>query len=343
VNRKTFALILLALVVAAVALFLLTTSTYRVLSDDEIDPTLRSQMHRNDLAVLNALRDEQYDAVMSLVSPTAELEKTKQELPEIRAKMGKLIGSASFETFHDHYVTGLPGTNQTTLVMSAHALSEDSGAYVIHQNTDTESSYISLLTSEAGPTEILYTIIWGKYDEGWRIRSLSIAMLGWNGKRGPAWLEEIKRVRATSGDVAAYLTFKAVAGLIHPSAAFEWKGLEDRATALYQELAKSIDPMFSKPIVVQELDSRPTIYGIDATTVDDLPGQVIPVIHYVSKYPNSQADLIREEAHQMAPYLETYFKGITSLGKNILFTAYEEPPTDPKMQHAVFRTVVEID
>ena len=70
---------------------------------------------------------------------------------------------------------------------------------------------------------------------------------------------------------------------------------------------------------------------------------MIPVIHYVTKYPNSQADLISEEAHQMAPYLETYFKGITSLGKNILFTAYEEPPTDPKKQQAVFRTVVEID
>jgi len=93
---------------------------------------------------------------------------------------------------------------------------------------------------------------------------------------------------------------------------------------------------------VQELDSKPAIYGLDATTVNDLPGQIIPTFQYVSKYKNSQADLIIEEANQMAPHMEKYFEGVNDLGENLLFVAYEEPPIDPKKKYKTYRTVVEI-
>jgi len=343
ISKTMIAVVLFGLVAIAVAYFSLTTSTYHSLDDEEIDPALHSQMRSQSLAVLNALKDEQYDVVMGLFSPTADAEKTQNALPEIRSKMGDMLGSARFRGFHDHYVTGLTEANASTTVISAHALADEPGAYFVHQNTDTENSYISLFTSEAGPTEILYTIIWGEYAEGWKIRSLNIALLGWSGRRGPDWLEEVQRVRATSGDTAAYLTFKAVSALFRPSPLFEWKDVESQAKALYQEIAPAVAGKLNGKTVIQELESKPAIYGLDATTADDLPGQVIPVVSYVSKYPLSEVDRIQDEAQQMAPLLEKYFDGVTKLGTNILFTAYAEPPTDPKKKYHVFRTAVEID
>jgi hypothetical protein len=136
---------------------------------------------------------------------------------------------------------------------------------------------------------------------------------------------------------------KAVSGLFRPSRVFEWKDLEGPVNDLFAETYKSVASKLSEPLVVQELDSKPTIYGLDATTVDDLPRQVIPTFQYVSKYKRTQPDLITEEANRMAPLMEKYFEGANDLGANLLFEAYEEPPIDPKKQYKMYRTVVEIE
>jgi hypothetical protein len=289
--------------------------------------------------VLEALRDEEYDVVLSFFSPSKDYEKIKSELPAARDKMGGLIASAKFENFHDHYVAG---TSRSNTVMSAHALSEKPGSYFVYHNADTNNVYISLFTSEVSQREFLYTIVWGEYKNGWKIHHLDFASFGWSGKRGPDWLEEIKNVREESGDIAAYLTVKAVLGLFRSSQVFAWKDLESQVEVLYEEISQSIAPKFSTPIVVQELNSKPTIYGLDATTVTDSPGQVIPTIQYVSNYKNSQVDLLKEEANMMAPHMERYFKGVNDLGKHLLFVAFEVPPTNPEKQYRTYRTVVEI-
>ena len=195
---------------------------------------------------------------------------------------------------------------------------------------------------EVSQRETLYTIIWGEYENGWKIHNFDIASFGWGGKRGPDWLEEVTNVRGKSGDIAAYLTIKAVSGLFRPSQVFAWKDLDSQVKILYEEISNSIAPMFSKPMVVQELDSKPTIYGLDARTVTDSPGRVIPAIQYVSKYKSSQVDLVKEEANQMAPHMEKYFQGVNDLAEHLVFMAYEEPPIDPKKQYKTYTTVVEI-
>jgi hypothetical protein len=341
-NKKKIALILLGLVVVALVLFRPFIATIHILYDDEIDPVLRSQMQMNSLMVLNALRDEEYDVVLSFFGRKPGFEEIKSALPAARDKMGSLIESATFKNFHDHYVTGLAGTETGNIVPSAHALSDEPGSYFVYQNTDTKNAYVSLFTSEANQTEALYTIVWGEYEDGWKMHNFDVASFGWSGKRGPDWFEEAKKVREKSGDVAAYLTMKAVSGLFRPSRVFEWKDLEGQVNDYYGEMYKSVASKLSEPMVVQELDSKPTIYGLDATTVNDLPGQIIPTFQYVSKYPNSQADLVMEEANQMAPLMEKYFEGVNDLGVNLLFVAYEEPPIDPEKKYKMYRTVVEI-
>jgi len=341
-NKKTIALILLGLLVVVFVLFRPSLTTLYILYDDEIDPVLRSQMQMNGLMVLNALRDEEYDVVLSFFGRKPGFEEIKSALPAARNKMGSLVESAKFENFHDHYVTGLTGTETGNTVMSAYALSDEPGSYFVYQNAGTQNAYVSLFTSEVSQRETLYTIVWGDYEDGWKIHNFDIASFGWSGRRGPDWFEEAKRVREESGDVAAYLTMKAVSGLFRPSRVFEWKDLEGQVSDLYAEISESIASKLSEPIVVQELDSKPTIYGLDATTVNDLPGQIIPTIQYVSKYSRSQAALVVEEANQMAPHMENYFKGINDLGVNLLFVAFEEPPIDPTKQYKTYRTVVEI-
>jgi hypothetical protein len=342
-NKKQLALILLGLLVAAFLLFRPSLTAIHIRYDDEIDPTLRSQMRMDGLMVLNALRDEEYDVVLGFFGRKPGFEKIESALPSVRDKMGSVIESAEFKSFHDHHVTGLTGTETGNTVMSAHALSDEPGSYFIYQNADTQNAYVSLFTSEASQTEALYTIVWGEYEDGWKIHNFDVASFGWSGRRGPDWFEEAQKVREQSGDIAAYLTLKAVSGLIRPSRVFAWKDLEGQVSEFYAEISESVASKLSEPIVVQELDTKPTIYGLDATTVKDLPGQIIPTILYVSKYPNSEADLVSEEAHQMALHLEEYFEGVTDLGANLLFVAYEEPPTDPKKQYKMYRTVVEVE
>ncbi|MBW2578615.1 MAG: hypothetical protein JRE38_11170 [Deltaproteobacteria bacterium] len=341
-NKKKIALILLGLAVAAFVLFRPSFTTIHILYDDEIDPVLRSQMQMNSLMVLNALRDEEYDVVLSFFGRRSGSEEIRNALPAARDKMGSLIESAKFKNFHDHYVTGLAGTETGNTVMSAHALTDEPGAYFVYQNTDTQNAYVSLFTSEVSQTEALYTIVWGEYEDGWKIHNFDIASFGWSGKRGPDWFEEAQKVREKSGDVAAYLTMKAVSGLFRPSRVFEWKDLEGPVNDFFAEMYKSVASKLGEPMVVQELDSKPAIYGLDATTVNGLPGQIIPTFQYVSKYKNSQSDLIMEEANQMAPHMEKYFEGVNDLGANLLFVAYEEPPIDPKKKYKTYRTVVEI-
>jgi hypothetical protein len=341
-NKKKIALILLGLVVVAFVLFRPSFTTIHILYDDEIDPVLRSQMQMNSLMVLNALRDEEYDVVLSFFARKPGFEKIESALPSVREKMGSAIGSAKFKSFHDHYVTGLAGTETGNPVPSAHALSEEPGSYFVHQNADTKNAYVSLFTSEVSQTEALYTIVWGEYEDGWKMHNFDIASFGWSGKRGPDWFEEARKVREESGDIAAYLTMKGVSGLFRPSRVFEWKGLEGQVNDFFAETYGSVASRLSEPMVVQELDSKPTIYGLDATTVNDLPGQIIPTFQYVSKYKHSKADLVIEEANQMAPLMEKYFEGVNDLGVNLLFVAYEEPPIDPKKKYKTYRTVVEI-
>ena len=342
-KKAKIALILLGLVVVVGVVFKVFFTAFHIKYDDEIDQALRSQMQKNGLTVLNALRDENYDVVLSFSSLETEYKKTKSALSAARAQMGNLIGSAKFKNFHDHYVTSYTaGTERSNIVMSAHALSEKPGSYFVYHNADTKNVYVSLFTSEVRQWETLSTIIWGEYENGWKIHSFDIASFGWAGKRGPDWLEEVTNVREKSGDIAAYLTIKAVSGLFRPSQVFAWKDLESQVEVLYEEISQLIAPKFSTPIVVQELNSKPTIYGLDATTVTDSPGQIIPTIQYVSKYKNSQVDLVKEEANKMAPHMEKYFKGVNDLGEHLLFMAFEEPPTNPEKQYKTYRTVVEI-
>jgi hypothetical protein len=342
-SKKKLAWILLAAVAVAFLLFRPSLTTTLILYDDEIDPSLRSQMRMNGLMVLNALRDEDYEVLSSFFARKPGIEEIESALPPAREKMGRLIESARFESFHDHYATGLVGTETGNIAMSAHALSDAPGSYFVHQDADSENVYISLFTSEASQTEVLYTIVWGEYEDGWKIHNFDVASFGWSGKRGPAWFEEVKRVREASGDIAAYLTMKAVSGLFRPSRVFEWKDLEGPVNELYAELYAAVVLKLGAPMVVEEVDSKPTIYGLDATTVNDLPGQVIPTIHYVSKYPDSDADLVTEEANQMALHIERYFEGVKDLGDNLLFVAYEEPPVDPKKKYKMYRTVVAVE
>lgn len=341
-SKKKIGLVLFGLVVLAAVGFKVFFTTTLIKYDNEIKSDLRGQMQKKGLEVLNALRDENYDIVIGFFSPETEKEKTKSALPSARAKMGSLISSAKFKPFHDHHVTGLKGTKRSRIVMSEDALSKRPDSYFVYHNANTDEVYVSLFTSEVSHTETLYTIIWGKYGSDWKIHYLDFGNLGWSGKRGPAWLEQVKSVRRSSGDIAAYLTIKAVSKLFRPSQVFEWNGLETKAKALYEEITKAIAPKFKAPIVMEEIESKPTIYGIDAMTVTESPGQVIPAIQYVSKYKNSQTDLVKKEANQMAPHIEKYFDGVKDLGENLLFAAYEEPPTDPKKQYQVYRTVVKI-
>jgi hypothetical protein len=341
-NKKKIALIILGLVVAAGVVFKVFFTAVHIRYDDEIDQALRSQMQEDGLAALNALRDGNVDVVWRFFGPEADYEETKRALSTARIRMGSLLLSATFENFHDHYATGLTGSGQLNTIMSAHALSNEPGSYFVYYDADTENVYVSLFTSEVTKSESLFTIVWGEYEDGWKIRALDFGNFGWAGKRGPDWLGVVENVREKSGDIAAYLTLKAVAGLFRPSQSFAWKDLENRVKALYEEMAESIASMFIAPITVQELNSKPTIHGLDAMMVAESPGQVIPEVHYVSKYDHAQVDLIEEEANQMAPHMEKYFKGVTDLGRHLLFVAYEEPPIDPEKEYKMYRTIVEI-
>lgn len=342
-NKKKFALILLGIVVVAVVVLNGSFSTGVIKYDDEIDPALRAQMQERNLALLSALRDQEYDVVLGLFGPNTDREQTRNSLMKASDQLESLIGSAEFENFHDHHVSGLAGDGATNTVWSEHALSDEPGSYFIYHNADTQNAYISLFTSEADQRELLYTIVWGEYEDGWKIQALDFAAFGWGGKRGPDWLEEVEQIRQGSGDIAAYLTLEAVSGLFHPSPVFAWKDLESRVKLLSGEIAKSLAPKFGTATIVQELDSKPQIYGLDAVIAEDQPGQVIPVILYVTKYEISQVDLVEDEAHQMAPHMEKYFEGVSDLGDYLLFAAYEEAPTDPEKQYSTHRTVVKVD
>jgi len=339
---KKWVAILLGLIIVAGVFFGVCFTSGQILYDDEIDRALRMQMQENGLAVLNALKDEEYDVVLSYFDPEADREQVSVALPAARAEMGDLIGSAEFQNFHDHHVTSFGASDQSSVVMSAHALSDEPGSYFVYHNAGTDNVYVSLFTSEVNQREILYTVIWGEREDGWKIHALDIGSFGWSGKRGPDWLGEVRDVRAKSGDIAAYLTLEAVSRLFRPSRMFAWKELDEQAKTLYGELAKSIAPTFSEPIAVQELDSKPIIYGLDAMTVGEFPGRVIPAIHYVSRYDGSQRELVEQEANEMAPLMGRYLEGIDDLGEHLLFVAFEEPPIDPKKQYKTYRTIVKI-
>ncbi|RYY35747.1 MAG: hypothetical protein EOP46_08945 [Sphingobacteriaceae bacterium] len=282
--------------------------------NNEIDVDMRNEFHENNHEVIKQLkayniRELENHLAKKMVNNVA----TKREAE----RLGNTLRTAEFVLLDEYYAIN-KYRDYDTITTRNKAVNN----YYLRYEGFAKEMYIALFAPKTGDERSLITLIYAKFDYGWKLCDMDVAPYMFWGKTAPQ-LYELAKAQFQKGQlINAKLTTDLAITAAKPSKIWEYS-FNQEFRLLNSKLSYDANQQFTFPLVLNKVPTKPQVFAI---YIKPFSQGTFPIIQYLTKIPLKDKEKIIEENNRVKVAIAELMPGINTNKKYLMYAAFNEMP-----------------
>ncbi|MDB5146482.1 MAG: hypothetical protein JWQ57_502, partial [Mucilaginibacter sp.] len=284
--------------------------------NDQISSGKRDDFHKLNEQLINALRAKNDDALTNLESQ--DMLQDHRSLRDLEI-LGNSVRATNFAILDEYYIVNRYKDTDTVRNSSAGI-----NSYKLSYNGVAHEMYIALFVpkDKVLANQDLLTIIYAKFNYGWKISSATISPYRINGKTAPELylIGKDKYEKKHFADARLTLELAMQCNVINENWHYDHLG---NVNELYEKASAETMNKYRFPVVIDDVPGEPRIFRMSNQKSND---GWFPAIYYVTKINIADTTAIKNQNIQIRKVIGKLFPGINKDKKYIYYSACSRLP-----------------
>ncbi len=200
--------------------------------------------------------------------------------------------------------------------------------YTINYLALNKEMYVSLLLPNGLDSKLLITVIYGNYDDQWKINILNFGQYSLLNKTAPDYYNLAKESYNKSYLIDAVNYISLSKQCLRPAnEVFKYKE-EKEINDFYDKTINEANSKFTFPITITNIDTKPKIFRIFPQMTSE---GYFPMVYYLSSINLHNKEALKIENDKVKKEVGAIFRGIDKNKKNVIYWVFNEMPDGKKL------------
>lgn len=281
-----------------------------VWKDKDIPADKAEKLRKLNTDLFKAIKTDRDDA--ELLFSKAFLENTKNIKVQFDY-VNKLRQESEYVLFRDYYIV-----NKGIFDDELEAIYNPE----INYEPLAKEMYLAFFLPEDKQNKLMLTIVYGKYDIGWKANHIALGYYTQQGKTATELYETAKADYALGHVINAINNITMALNCVSPSVYLKQandKEIRDFATRVIDEANAKID----YPIVLGNIRSKPAVFSISSNAKEE---EFVQYVYYLTQLKLTDSAALKRENEQVKQQLPKIFPGINNGKKTMVYSAMRQKP-----------------
>ncbi len=231
------------------------------------------------------------------------------------------LADNNYELLDEYYVINKFTDNDTVKATKA-----SKNSYDLYYQGITREMYFSFFTPKAGDNKYMITVVYAKYDYGWKISQLDVAPYTINGKTAPELFEMAKQEYAKNYLIDAVNNMSLASNCLRPGDMWNYPNERD-ISEFYAKIMTEANDHYKFPFTLTGVPTKPRIIRVYMETVDE---GSYPMVYYLSSIKLADTVALKKENGNIRKVIGNVMPGIDKDNKYIFYSAFNTKPDGRK-------------
>jgi len=186
----------------------------------------------------------------------------------------------------------------------------------------TTETYLAFFVPKKADNKYMVSLIYGKFDYGWKIVKLNVEPYTINGKTAPE-LYAMAQDQYDKKEIQAALDNVSLAvGCYKPGEYWQY-ATEEEAGRFYTKVHTEVDERYRYPLVLKQVATGPMILRVYNKIGDD---GAYPNVYYMTHYNLKDTVAVKKENMQIRTAVSKLMPGLGDNSKYVLYSAFNQKP-----------------
>jgi len=199
---------------------------------------------------------------------------------------------------------------------------KDINSHNLNYPGTTRMMYIALFIPDAGENKYMVSLIYSKFNYGWKISQWDLSPYTINGKTAPELFKYAKEQYSKTYLIDAVNTMALAITCTQPSSIWHYI-CEADISDFYNKLINKANDKYKFPFTLNQVATKPRIFRIFNQTT---PEGSYPMVYYLSQIKLNDTTAIKNENEQIKKIIGEAMPGIDKDKKYILYSAFNVKP-----------------
>jgi len=282
--------------------------------NEKIKSGKRSDFHDLNTETLSLLKDNDAKGMNRVFSKEMIAENNARQIELISLRLKE----NDYKLLDEFYVVHKFKDTDTV-----HSTGPDINRYGLQYPYITTEMYCAYFVPVKSDNKYMISLIYGKFDYGWKIVKLGLAPYTVNGKTAPE-LFALAKEQYSKKYIQAALNNVSLANVCFEPGLY-WKYPEEfEAGRFYFKVRAEVNAKYRFPFVLKEVATGPMILHVYDDQHDDGSS---PMIYYMTHFPLKDTNAVKKENIAVRKAIDKLMPGLNENNQYISFSAFNERPT----------------
>jgi hypothetical protein len=296
--------------------------TLKMWKNGNIDSKKKEQIKALNDKLFAAITSNDVTSIRNLMSDKL-LEKADGNLEQLIFQISASFQSDNYKILDEYNVHNSKANMNTTLPSG---LSNDND-YRLKYVALNKETYVSLLLPTGLDNDLLITVIYGNYNNQWKINILQFGQYSLFGKNATQYYKLAKENYEKSHLIDAVNYIGLSQQCLKPAELFQYQ-IEKDINEFYEKVMKEINSKFTFPLTLDNINSKPKVFRIYPEMIDE---GIYPMVFYLSEINLKDTVSLRIENEKVKMEVGKLFSGIDKDKKYVFYSVFNEFPNDNKI------------
>jgi hypothetical protein len=303
---------------ALFALLLLALQSCQVIpgtwKNGRIDAGKRDKFHEMNKEALAYLKADDPKGMKMLLSKELNANNNDREIGHISNR----LNDNAYDLLDEYYVVHKYKDTDTVAAKGG-----DVKRYGLLYPYATTEMYFAYFIPKKTANKYMISLVYGKFDYGWKIIKMDVAPYTINGKTAPELyalaVDQLnkKKVQAAYNNITLAIT------CLKPGIYWQYPD-EGDALKFYSRARLLVKDAYQYPLVLRQIATGPMILNVYTKDVDD---GTYPLIYYMTHFDLKDTAEVKKENLQIRNIVHKIMPGLEENNKYISYAAFNKQPT----------------
>ncbi len=196
---------------------------------------------------------------------------------------------------------------------------------LVYPGTEREM-YMAFFAPKASANKYLISLIYAKYNYGWKLSELDLAPYTINGQTATELFKYAKDEYNKKHLIEAYNASSLAISCLKPSEVWEYQN-ENDVHDFYSKLIEEANNQYKFPFTINQVVTKPLLIKVYNQTNDE---GSFPIVYYISKIKLADTTAIKKENIEIRKAVNTLMPGLNQHKKYVLYSAFNQLSTGKK-------------
>lgn len=307
------------LIILFASIFITSCNVGGMWKDDNIDPDVKSEIHKLNYEIIDGFIENNPDKVFSVCSEDL-VKKSKNEFTNLIYQVRQSFSKEDFKILNEFYQKNT-SENAHTNVMTGISGNHD---YIIGFKTLNSEMFVSVGYFDNDLNQTCITMIYGKYGDKWKLNIMQVGTLRIMDKDAFDWYVEAKSKYEKGYLIDAANDIALSSQLIKPANQFWQYQKEKEIQEFGEKIMADINSQFTFPMTVDYVETKPQIFRIYPQGMNE---GYFPMVQYTTTIDINDTTSLSRECDEIHSKIGELYNGINVDKKMIFYRAFKSIPT----------------